>query len=84
MSKKISDKSVKLEDQYQLYLQLIGLRENDMSIKQKVDTKKAFMAASAQMFALLTETIAAMPNNTAHTALEYVKHQLTKFWKEQK
>lgn len=44
-----------LENQYKMYLQRVGLDENRMPRKQRVETKRAFFAACGQMLILLRD-----------------------------
>lgn len=49
-----------LENQYQIYLQLVNLNESTMSPIQRTETRRAFMAGCGQMLVLMRDEVGAL------------------------
>ena len=79
--KKISDKTLILEDQYQLFLQRMKLNEAKMHPQQKVQLKQAFFGACGQLVILFRDVIGGMETEEeAIKAMESIKNQVGQYW----
>lgn len=79
--------SFNLEWQWQAYLAKVGLREEEMPLIQRQETKKAFYAGLGSMFLLLRgewfEYHIKHGDDAALQLVQYTLKQLDDFWKEQ-
>ena len=69
-----------VEDQYQLYLQKIGLQEQTMHPVQKEQLKQTFYGAFAQLMVLLEDNIAELEDDKAFDVLEGFKTQIANYF----
>ncbi len=69
-----------LEKQYQLYLERGGITESQMHPIQKVETKRAFMAACGQMLILLRDDLGLLEVDKAIEQLQDMMNQVQAFW----
>lgn len=69
-----------LENQYQIYLQLVNLNESTMSPIQRTETRRAFMAGCGQMLVLMRDEVGALEENAAINAMENMLQQAANFW----
>lgn len=76
-------KSFDLEYQYQLYLQKMKLDENLMTLTQKVETKRAFFGACAQLLFLFRDELSKLQENEAIIILDRMKNQIANYFLEQ-
>jgi hypothetical protein len=72
-----------IEDQYQLYLQKIGLSESNMHPVQKEQIKLTFYGAFSQLMILLEDNIAELEDDKAFQVLEGFKTQIANFFLSQ-
>jgi hypothetical protein len=77
------DKQFIIEEQYQMYLQRVGLKESAMHEQQKVQTKRAFFGAWGQMLVLMQGAIPDLPESDGVKVLESMIDQVAKFWLSQ-
>lgn len=69
-----------LENQYQLYLKRVGIKEIQMHPAQRVETKRAFMGACGQMLILLRDDLGALEEDKAIAQLRDMYNQVQSFW----
>lgn len=69
-----------LENQYQLYLERVGITESQMHPIQRAETKRAFMGACGQMLILLHKDLGALEEDKAIEQLEDMMNQVQAFW----
>lgn len=69
-----------LEHQYKLYLKRSGLKEEDMPVSQRVETKRAFMGGCSQMVMLFTDDIAELEETEALKIFSDIINQCANFW----
>ena len=72
-----------LEERYQFYLSKVELKEEDMSLEQRVETKRAFMAGCAEVLMLMTNRIADMDEAEAIPKIDSLVDQVQEFWETQ-
>lgn len=70
----------KLETQWQLYLQRVGLDESKMPAIQVQETKRAFMGACGQMLLLLRDDVSELPEEQAIAKLDEMLSECGEFW----
>ena len=76
--------SFKIEHQYKLYKQRMGLEGKELSKIQEQETRRAFMGGMSQMLFLFLEDIGALEENTAMATIEKIKNDMLKFWQNEK
>lgn len=74
-------KKFNLDHQYQLYLERVGIKEEDMHPIQKTETKNAFMGACGQMLDICVNEIPDFDDGSAIEVMSYLLHQVQDFWK---
>ena len=72
-----------LEEQYQFYLSKVKIKEEDMHLVQRVETRRAFMAGCAQVIVLMTNEIADMEEDKAVIKIDSLVGQVEEFWTKQ-
>jgi len=75
--------SFNLEEHYQFYLDKVKLKEEDMSLVQRVETRRAFMAGCAEVIVLMTNEIADMEETEAVLKIDSLVSQVEEFWDKQ-
>src|SRR6187401_2617047 len=81
--KKITMDPFNLEEQYQFYLKKVGIKEEQMHIVQRVETRRAFMAGCVQILMLFTDKIADLDENEGVEKIDSLIVQASKFWETQ-
>lgn len=77
------NKTFDLEHQYQLYLQRVGLKKENMHPVQRTETKRAFIGACGQMLILLRDDLGALEESKAIETMQDMMNQVgTYFMKE--
>lgn len=69
-----------IEFQYNLYLDKVGLKEENMLPVQAQETKRAFMAAAGQILVLLRDDISELSDDEGVEVLEKLMTQVANFW----
>ena len=69
-----------IEFQYNLYLDKVGLKEENMHPVQAKETKRAFMAAAGQILVLLRDDISELSDYEGVEVLEKLMTQVGDFW----
>lgn len=69
-----------IEQQYQLYLNKVGLSEKTMHPIQATETKRAFFGAAGQLIIYFRDGIGAMEEEQAIEAMEAMKSEVLNFW----
>lgn len=69
-----------LEEQYQMYLDLMGLDESQMPPIQQQETRRAFFGACGQMLRLMTEDIADLEEVDAVGTIINLKNQVSEYF----
>jgi len=69
--------SLDLNDQYQFYLELIGMKESTMHPVQRVQVRHAFIAGCGQMLILLRDKVASLDVKEAVKAYSDLLQQVT-------
>lgn len=69
-----------IEFQYNLYLDKVGLSEENMHPVQAQETKRAFMAAAGQILVLLRDDISELSDDEGVEVLEKLMTQVANFW----
>lgn len=69
-----------LENQYQLYLQRVGLRESDMPKTQKKELRRCFMAGCGQILVLMRDQVAVLEEDQTIQALESMEKQVSSYF----
>ena len=72
-----------LEERYQFYLGKVELKEENMSLVQQVETKRAFMAGCAEVLLMMTDKIADMEEAEAVQKIDSLVDQIQEFWETQ-
>lgn len=72
-----------IEDQYQFYLNLVGLKEDKMHPVQKKQTKMAFYGAYGQLLVTLKEDVSRLETKKAVKVLSDMLEQVDNFWKNE-
>ncbi|WP_254562165.1 hypothetical protein [Dyadobacter diqingensis] len=72
-----------LENQYQSYLQRVGLSEQSMDAVQQIETKRAFMGTCGQILVLLSEGMDGVSENAGLILLASLFDQVEAFWKKE-
>lgn len=74
-----------IEKQWQQFLKLVGLVENELPEIQRNSMKRAFFGGVAQMLVLLRDGIGAIEDeNQSIAELENIDKELKDFWNAQK
>ncbi|SDS13193.1 hypothetical protein SAMN04487764_1526 [Gillisia sp. Hel1_33_143] len=77
-------KELELEYQYEKYLKITGLTENQMHPIQRQEIKRAFFGACGQMLVLFRDEISAIEDeDRAVLSMEDLVNQVEIFWKEE-
>lgn len=71
------------ESQYQLYLEKIGITEDQMCDGQKIEMKRAFMGGFGQSIILMVNDIAALPEKDAENIVIDLHKEVKNFWYNQ-
>lgn len=66
----------KLEHQYQLYLQRVDLKEENMSKEQRKQLRQTFMAACGQLIILLRDDMAELPEDEGVEIMESMLNEI--------
>ena len=69
-----------VEQQYQIFLQRIGLTEAAMAPQQKAQLKHTFFGAWGQLLDCLESDVAELPELTAVATLEHMKRQVQTYF----
>lgn len=69
-----------LEHQYELYLQRVGLKEEQMHPLQKKQLRQTFMGACGQMLILMRDEVGALPEDQAIEVCESMINQVGEFF----
>jgi len=69
-----------IEFQYNLYLDRVGLKEENMHPVQAQETKRSFMAAAGQILVLLRDDISELSDDEGVEVLEKLMTQVANFW----
>lgn len=69
-----------LENQYQLYLQRMGMNEHAMHEVQKKQLRQTFMAACGQLLLLLRDDFGELDDMTACDTLQDMLNQVSNFF----
>ena len=72
-----------LNEQYSIYLKLVKLNEEKMPTRQKIETKRAYMAGMAQMHVNFIQMGNVCSDGEIHQIEQHLTNQLNKFWNEQ-
>lgn len=72
-----------LENQYQLFLQRMDLRETEMPADQRRETKRTFMAALGQMLMICVHDLDAFKNPLTTEAVPYMSDQVKEFFEKE-
>lgn len=73
---------ISIIEEYKNYLKLVGLEERDMSLVQKKETRRAFMAGVSSMYVLISNRLPDLPEAEAVAELGSMKKQLDDFWQQ--
>lgn len=73
-------KQFNLEEQYQLYLQRVDLKERDMHYDQRIQLRQAFFGACGQMLILLRDELSKLDENTAIAILQDMINQVSDYF----
>lgn len=71
-----------IEQQYQQYLSLVGLSEEDMHLVQKVETRRAFYAGCGQLLHILRDEVSKLSEDEAVQVMEDLLQEVQDFWKK--
>lgn len=69
-----------LEWQYQEYLKRVNLPESKMHPIQRIETKRAFMAAAGQMLITLRDEVSKLDDDEAVKVMENMTNQVADYW----
>ena len=72
----MANKTFDLEHQYQLYLERVGLKEENMHPVQKTETRRAFMGACGQMLILLRDDLGVLEESKAIEIMQDMINQV--------
>ena len=72
--------AINLEDEYQLFLQRIGLKEADMHPQQKRQIKQTFYGAFGQCLVITRDEITKFPEDQAIIELQNMFDQVGNFF----
>lgn len=84
MSKTNPSENFKIEKQFDLYLERVGLRKKDMSLIQLQETKRAFFGGVGQILILLRDDLSLLPDDVGADMLQDMIRQTKIFWLSQK
>lgn len=76
-------KSFTIEQQYQQYLSLVGLSEEDMHPVQKIETRRAFYAGCGQLLYILRDGVSKLSEDEAVQKMEDLLQEVQDFWKKE-
>ena len=74
---------ISIIEEYKNYLKLLGVEEKDMSLVQKKETRRAFMAGVSTMYVLILNRLPDLPEAEAVAELGNMKKQLDDFWQQE-
>lgn len=74
------NKTFNLENQYQLYLERVGLKEANMHPVQRTETKRAFIGACGQMLILLRDDLGALEESKAIETMQDMINQAGEYF----
>lgn len=78
------DTILDLESQYQTYLKRVGISEERMHPRQRIETKRAFYGACGQMLILFRDGIGAIEDeDKAILQMQDLLNQVSIFWREE-
>lgn len=83
MAKKVTDLIFKMEHQFTLYLQRMGLSRESVPAEQLIEIKMAFYGGASQLFFLMTQDCPKLTENEHVIVLEKIMDQFADFWNEQ-
>lgn len=69
-----------LENQYQLYLKRVALKESEMHPTQRKQLRQAFMGACGQMLILLRDEVGALDENKAIEVMQGMIGQVSDYF----
>lgn len=69
-----------IDHQYSLYLQRMGLKEEQLHPVQKIQTKQAFYGAWGQLLICMRDDISALPEAEGMNVLDLMTEQVAIFW----
>lgn len=69
-----------LENQYQLYLKRVALKENEMNPTQKKQLRQTFMGACGQMLLLLRDELGALEEEKAIEIMQGMINQVSDYF----
>ena len=76
----MKDKKFKLEHQFELYLQRVGLTRDKMAANQYIEMKRCFIGACGQMLILLRDDLGALSEEEAIEKMKDMIHQVGQFF----
>jgi hypothetical protein len=76
-------KNLTIEDQYQLYLKKIGMKEAGMNSIQRKQLRQAFFGASGMLLLTFRDVLTKMPENKAIAKLDAMFKEASDFWEVQ-
>lgn len=76
-------KQFNIEEQYQRYLKMVKLSEEQMPEDQKVEMRRAFYGGIGQMTIWMFTDMDQMTEPDAMLALDSIRKETLEFWKEQ-
>ena len=70
-----------LEERYQQYLTLCGLKEENMAVIQRTETRRAFYGGCGIMFRMMgTDLLDVEEDDKLYKTLESIENQIKEFW----
>lgn len=76
-------KGFTLEEQYQRYLKMVKLSEEQMPEDQRIEMRRAFYGGIGQMVIWMFTDMDKMTEPDAMLALDGIRKETLEFWKEQ-
>lgn len=76
--------SLNIEDQFNLYMKMVGLEKLSKATPQYIELKRAYYGACGQMLVLFRDVIPEIePEESAVMAMEGLMNQVETYWKGQ-
>lgn len=72
-----------IEQQYQQYLKLVRLSEENMHPVQKTETRRAFYGGCVQLLLILRDGVAELPEDEAVQVMEDLLEEARDFWRKE-
>lgn len=70
----------KLEEEYNKYLEMVGLSLDRMNPIQKIETKRAFYGGYGMMLLMYKLELGGLPESKAIEELTSIQNQINEFW----